>query len=305
MGGKKVVFVMGNGHSGSTLLELILGSHPQVRALGEITNLRKVVDIDDAEIRICHVCEGRCEFWNGKVDIDVLRRHFSHRGPFAPLGRAISNTRNALYRHLFEQTGARVLVDGSKGVSWISRQLRPAWKWGDISPFLLHIVRDGRAVVNSKLRKYPDRGIDEESRHWKRVCERMNKYYEQFPADCRYRMSYEELATEPEPVIRRLCDALRIEYMPSMLRYWEHDHHTTFGNTATRSLIDRYRAQFGVGGQTVAVTRARHGEHYDQIGLAIRLDERWKRELTEEQLSVFESIGGELNRRQMALARGA
>jgi hypothetical protein len=42
--------------------------------------------------------------------------------------------------------------------------------------------------------------------------------------------------------------------------------------------------------------RSRHGTHYDDVGLAIRLDLRWKRELTAEQLAAFETIAGETNR---------
>lgn len=297
---------MGNGHSGSTLLELILGSHPRVRALGELNNLHKALDHGEAgNPRLCHVCEGPCEFWNARVDYRVLRRHVSRRGVFAPVVRAASRFGNSLYLHLFERSGADILVDGSKSVSWISRQVRPRWNWQGITPFLLYIVRDGRAVVNSRLRKYPDRSIEQEARHWKRVTERGNAYYDSFPADRRYRIAYEELATRPAEVISRLCAALQIDFDPSMLRYWEHDHHTTFGNTATRSLIARYRTQFGSGAETVEITRARHGDHYDQIGLAIRLDERWKRELSEDQLAVFESIGGDLNRRQMQAARAS
>ncbi|HJV28414.1 MAG TPA: sulfotransferase [Aromatoleum sp.] len=306
MSRRKVVFVMGNGHSGSTLLELILGGHPKVRALGELNNLHKAIDADEPdEPRLCHVCEGYCEFWNGQVDRATIARHVSQRGLFAPLKRGVSLLRNDLYRHLFTKSGAEILVDGSKSVSWISRQVRPRLSWGDVSPFLLYIVRDGRAVVNSRLRKYPDRSVEQEARHWKRITERLHAYYDKFPADRRHRVSYEDLATKPEEVIRGVCQALQIDFRPSMLRYWEHDHHTTFGNTGTRSLIARYRTQFGVAdapaaAESVEITRARHGEHYDQVGLAIRLDERWKRELSEEQLAAFDSIGGELNRRQLA-----
>lgn len=307
MSRRKVVFVMGNGHSGSTLLELILGSHPKVRALGEISNLHKVLDRGDvAEPRLCHICEGYCEFWNGQVDAGVLRRHVSRKGPLAPVLRGWSQLRNGMYEHLFSRSGADILVDGSKSVSWISRQVRPHWKWGGANPFLLYIQRDGRAVVNSRLRKYPDRNMEQEVRHWMRINDRMNAYYDKFPAERRYRLSYEDLATRPEAVISDLCKALDIEYFPSMVRYWEHNHHTVFGNAGTRSLIARYRKEFGVAEKppesySLEVMRERHGDHYDQVGLAIRLDERWKRELTAEQLAVFESVGGELNRQQLAL----
>ena len=41
---KKVVFILGIGRSGSTLLDLMLGSHPQGFSLGEISKLPQLVN---------------------------------------------------------------------------------------------------------------------------------------------------------------------------------------------------------------------------------------------------------------------
>lgn len=304
---RKVVFIMGNGHSGSTLLELILGSHPEVFGLGEIVNATRAVDQKGGGApKLCRICEGECAFWNRKADLAVLRRLFSRRNWLAALRGELARWHRNLYDHLFDWTGARILVDGSKRVSWITRQLRPSWRWRDTDPVLLYIVRDGRAVVNSKLRKYPEKTIDQEVRHWQRIVDNMEALYARFPPQRRYRLHYEDLARQPERTIRALCDFLGLGFQDAMLRYWEHEHHTTFGNASTRSLIARYREQFGSGGAGGgALTHARHGSHYEQVGLAIRLDERWKRELSAEQLAVFEKLGGEANRRLMTAPTGS
>jgi hypothetical protein len=303
MAERKVVFILGSGHSGSTLLDLILGSHPDVFGLGELVNLARAVDAPVEDFpHLCYVCDGRCPFWNDRADVDVLRRYFSRRGLLSPLTRGLSRMRRSVYEHFFEWSGRPVLIDSSKGVSWIRQQLRPRCHWvGSMEPILLYIRRDGRAVVNSRLRKYPGKRLEDEVLHWKRNVVAMNDYYGRFPFPRKHSVRYEDLTARPEEVVEGLCGALGLRYEPAMLRYWEHEHHTTFGNTGTRSLIFRYRAALA-GAETAGQhpdlqeVRGRHGAHYDSLGLGIRPDTRWQKELSEEQLAVFEALAGEVNR---------
>jgi hypothetical protein len=48
--------------------------------------------------------------------------------------------------------------------------------------------------------------------------------------------------------------------------------------------------------EAIERVRGRHGAHYDDVGLAIKLDLRWTRELTPEQLAVFDAIAGDTNK---------
>jgi hypothetical protein len=300
---KNVVFIMGSGHSGSTLLELVLGSHPRVFGLGEVVNLYRGVDGPrDPFPRLCRICEERCPFWNDTVDIRVLEAHFSRAGYLAPIRRWISHQRENVYQRFFDWSGKDVLIDSSKRAHWIAQQLQPRRNWKTFSPLLIYLTRDGRAVVNSKLRKYPEKGIELEAREWKARVESMNDFFARYPEGGRVKISYENLANNPESTARTICDFLHLDFEPEMLRFWKHDHHTTFGNAGTRSLIARFRAQSAErqaatpASSVLANLRSRHGTHYDDVGLAIRLDLRWKRELTVEQLAAFEAIAGETNR---------
>lgn len=302
MAGKKVVFIMGSGHSGSTLLELVLGAHSRVFGLGELVNLYRGVDGPrDPFPRLCRICEGRCPFWNDTVEIRVLEAHFSRAGHLAPIRRWVNRKSENVYQRFFGWSGKDVLIDSSKRVRWIAQQLRPRRNWKTISPVLIYLTRDGRAVVNSKLRKNPETDIRVEAREWKERVNRMNEFYANYPERQRLAIAYEEFASQPESVIRSLCDFLELDFEPGMLRFWEHEHHTTFGNAGTRSLIARFRAQSSSEEQPTAAVnalenlRTRHGTHYDDVGLAIRLDLRWRRELTAEQLEAFEAIAGETN----------
>ena len=95
---------MACGHSGSTLLELILGSHSKAFGLGELVNLQWAVDSPHEGFpKLCHVCEGRCPFWNDRVDVRLLRRHFSRTGLLSPVMRLMGRHGGTIYRHLFSR----------------------------------------------------------------------------------------------------------------------------------------------------------------------------------------------------------
>ena len=302
MSTKKVVFLMGSGHNGSTLLGLILGSHSRIHSLGELVVLRKAADTPFPDVpKLCSTCAGKCEFWNSKVDLAVLQKYFSQKDLFSALRASANHRGRSIYEYFFEWSDRDILVDFSKPPKWIELQLRQLDCWKKVRPILIYLARDGRAVVNSYLRKYPDRTIVEETVRWKRNVEDMEKLYRKCGLEKKLVLSYEELATRPADVGRRLCEVLEVEYEPAMLRYWEHEHHIAFGNAGTRSLVLRYQSYLNRGREVEFADsfrniKERHGEHYEELGLDIKLDLRWKTELTEKQLEVFEFIAGETNK---------
>lgn len=62
----RVVFICSARYSGSTLLDLLLGSHPDACALGEITHLPKNLALNTA--CTCGSAARECEFWTRVVD---------------------------------------------------------------------------------------------------------------------------------------------------------------------------------------------------------------------------------------------
>jgi hypothetical protein len=298
---RKVVFIMGAGHCGSTLLDLILGSHSQAFSLAEFHVVSKFIDDPDgARQAICAICGDTCEFWNGKAPLPSLAPFYSQKSiGHKLLGRAVRAFRNP-YAPMFAATGKSVLIDSSKSARWFARQIRYRYTWRNTSPYLIYLARDGRAVANSYFRKYPDLGIVSASERWKRSTVSMNRFYETYPFPNKTRVRYEDLATSTEAEVRRLCEFLGLGFEPAMLTYWIHDHHPISGNAGTHSLVIRQRERFG---RTPPDHRSRVNEgdrfyssdHYERLGLGIELDLRWKRELTDEALRTFEDIAGDLN----------
>ncbi len=291
---------MGSGHCGSTLLDLILGSHSDAFSLGEIHRIGNSIDAQGDEARICGVCPGHCEFWNDRASMPWLRAFYSHQNIARSLVRRAGHYAFNPYRHLMKWSGKSILIDSSKAAGWIKAQLSPRYRWTGIEPLLIYLHRDGRAVANAYLRKYPERGFDQITRSWARGAQHMEQYFSTFPEAKRMRVSYEALASHPAATVSAICAHFGIEFEPEMLRYWAHDHHHVFGNGGTRNLIYRYREQFSpvtaeLEQRIQSAKQHYPHEYYDQVDIAIRLDERWRNELTPDQLESFDTIAGSVN----------
>ena len=174
----KVLYIAGFGRSGSTMLDNLLG---QVDGFFSVGELCYMWDQDLAAHGLCG-CGAplrECEVWGavlgkGRIDrIDAREmtrlektgtriRHLPlmlvPRGRKLLASRLSSYTDNLkkLYREIRDTTGARVIVDSSKSPSY-------GYTLGtipEIDLYVVHLVRDPRAVAYSWLRKklQPDRG---------------------------------------------------------------------------------------------------------------------------------------------------
>ena len=301
---KQVVFVMGAGHCGSTLLDLILGSHSECFSLGELFALPRFFDPNSDNYKhICSVCESDCQIWHDQFSIKGFEHHF-----YRPKsGRGYPNANffvHNFYDYLSDYTGQSVLIDSSKNPNWIRHQWRLIHLSSKIRPRVIYLWRDGRAIVNSFLKKYPERGIARVSRHWKKRTHTMNELFQRLPYRAKMMVRYETLAESPEKTIRKICDFLGLDFEIGMLSYWQFDHHPIAGNLGTRSLIFKYHNKFD---QVFADHRKKinkskaYWDYYRQIGLAIQPDYRWKKELTEAQLAEFDAIAGDENKMEVNL----
>jgi hypothetical protein len=274
------------GHSGSTLLDLILGSHPEVFGLGELATLNKFWP------KICGICEGECKYWHGRASLTVLRRHFLHGSKTRLAIRELSRYYRSIYSYLSEWFGYSIFIDSSKRPEWVGKQLRYRRHWKTMTPYLIHLTRDGRGVVNSYLRKYPERGIETITEQWIQTTHNTIMLYDQFKGP-KCRIAYEKLATRSDELIRKVCNFIGIDYNHEMLSYWNYEHHNINGNAGTLSLISR-KSSKGLDRPAVKAGTWHRG-YYQKIDKNIILDLRWKAELSREQIEHFEKYAGKLN----------
>lgn len=297
---KKVVFIMGIGRSGSTLIDLMIGSHRDAFSLGEISKFPKIVK--KGKRKFC--VREDSTFWQDnftEAELVKLAAGLSnHRlNKYIPLKierflREILRQDDILnsYTTLFAKTQKDILVDSSKYICWIANTLKAReFRSGLIEAYLIHMIRDGRAVANSYLRAFPKLTINEFSQRWVSQIQEQKSFYEKFPAEKKMVVRYEELATNPQAVLERVCQLLGIEFTPEMIEYWRHDHHHIVGSRGTNALIFKYRGQ-----QLHQGVREVHGSYYQDTDLGIKFDLRWQKEFSPDQLEVFNKIAGELNK---------
>jgi hypothetical protein len=286
---KKVVFIIGTGHCGSTLLDLLLGSHSNITSLGEINQVAQKAPLES----YCNICEGDCKVWTSKntselhqlFQVNLMKKILRKIG-------VETNPYIKFYQLLFKNRGTDILVDSSKNPNWIRRNgslLRSPR--GAITPILIYLSRDGRAVVNSYFRKYPEHGLEHISNNWNQKIERINNCYDSWPSRYKIHVRYEDLALDPQNVIKIICSFLNIGFEQSMLRFWEHDHHIINGNNGTKSLLLKYKNQH----KFQKWVEEKNKEHYLAHELGIKFDERWKVELNEHQIGMINSIIGKYN----------
>jgi len=165
----KVVYIGGQGRSGTTLLERALGELPGVLNIGESVHLWDR-GLRDNELCGCGKPFSACHFWQsvgevafggwGELDADeaVDLRFSVDRNRYLPLllRPGLSpryQQRHAqyldrlarLYQALAEVSGARVIIDSSKHASYALLLSRV----GGIDLRMLHVVRDSRAVAHA------------------------------------------------------------------------------------------------------------------------------------------------------------
>lgn len=243
-----IVYIIGMGHSGSTLLDLLLGSHSKACSVGELIALSTAGKPGRQLQVLARRCDCdaptklECRFWSEvdrrlqqvcatsiqTVDLDI-------EDPVA-----FRTVNRAIYKAIADVSGRSWIVESSK---WISRYRRLVEAGFDVRP--IHIVRAPWGVVASDLRK---------GRDWWSKCLAWSRHAFRAPRlladDQHLRIHYEDLATRPEETVRATMEWLGLDFEPGQLCFHRTTHHLLAGN------------------------------HMRQKGdESIRLDQRWRTEL--------------------------
>ena len=215
-----LLLIRGLGHSGSTILDLALGAHPNVVGLGEaIRVLDKPLPEETRqaprELRsdlcfempcTCGASAGNCLVW-GPI-LSWLRVYDD---------RPLIEKFNRLIEPLI-CVSTRWLVESFQS----DQQLINAVDLG-IPVRVVHLVRDVRSWSHNESR----RGVTRYGRGitvgWRSLLRwwRVNRRTERILQDSGhpvFHLGYEELALQPEAALRKLCVWLDIAFDPSMLQ---------------------------------------------------------------------------------------
>jgi len=257
-----VVNVISTSYSGSTWLNLLLGAHPDAFSVGELTLL------DNLGRANCRFHGDDCPLWS--------RYDLSHRSnPFVQISRL---------------SGKRVLVVNNS-LEYLRFQGRDG-----VNAAFVHLVRDGRAVVASTLRKQPKATLWRTSRRWARATTRDRRVLARYADRPQARVLYERVAADPAGQLRRVCDTLGLPFDPDTLNRWRDAPHFLGGSLGLLKQLAEQRSD-ALHAKQHPDRRRNDSDFYQQQDLDRFLDERWKSELTDAQLRVFALAAGRQNRR--------
>jgi hypothetical protein len=268
----KVLFITGRGRSGSTILDIILGQIEGFFSVGQLRTISRRSLIQNRSCG-CGVPVDECEFWrevldsafpddNGRANIHRVVRllknypHKLHIPYFLLPGRRILvknlfrdylKNLGKLYQSIYYTTGCKVIVDSSKFPPYgFALDLLPS-----VELYILHLVRDPRAVVYSWWRKQREvdatDGIDYMRREnvvysaflwglWNLMPEH---YWRRFP-DRYMLLRYEDFVAAPKQTIESILSLVK-ERRSDLPFVGEHSvklgsNHTTTGNPSRFSL---------------------------------------------------------------------
>ena len=232
-------FIVGVPHSGTTLLRLMLDSHPDLSIPAEtgfLPDARRILaagmaDAREAFFRIVTLSPA----WSGfRLDADAFRASLEAIEPFDLADGVRSFYRLCAARSGKPRFGDRTPSYGSH-LDAIQSVLPEAR--------FIHVIRDGRdaALSVTGLWFAPEGEIESLAADWRGRILRTR----QLSKGCAHYLEvrYERLITDPPAELRRVCEFIELPYDASMERF--HERQDPDGRPHDPSLVERWRRDMG------------------------------------------------------------
>jgi hypothetical protein len=187
------VFILCSMRSGSTLLRVLLNSHPEIHAPHEL-HLRYV---------------------------RVRLRGYLPRRSMQELGLDADGLRYLLWDRLLQRelsaSGKRIIVDKTPNNVFIPFHLRACWP----DARFVFLLRHPAAIVRSRRNLRPGIDHDRNVERIRRYCAALEQARQTYDG---HTIRYEDLTADPEGVLRGVCGFLGVPWDPAMLDYGRQDH---------------------------------------------------------------------------------
>ena len=294
-----LAYILSPSFSGSTLLTFLLNTHPKLATIGEL-KAQALGDVETYECS-CGTLLKECGFWQ-RVSAELARQgveldpenfgtHFRRRerpvvdrvlrarvrgSAFEGARRLMLSTlpgtrkdfaavleRNRVLIEVVRKLqDASVFLDGSKDPV----RLQYMYEAGLWNVRVIYMVRDGRGTAFSYM-KHHGITMPEAAWEWRQTHEECDRLVGRLPVDCWIKVKYEDLCRTPDATLNELFKFLGLDPAAAQADYRGVEHHIIGNPMRLKS----------------------SGE--------IRLDEKWRTDLTSEDFSAFERVAGRLNRR--------
>lgn len=218
---EKLIYIASLGHSGSTILDLVLGGHSQIIGLGEIS---EIINADETLLLnkdftgtscscgndLCH-----CTFWS-EVRQQFLEKNIHEK-----------NTKNQVIMNIFsEKFGSNAIpVDSSKDSYEHIRDVHKSW---EKKVYTIFLVRDFRNYSYSR-NSVKGGNIIRWIYRWYKGNRKLEKYLKNIDANF-ITVGYEEFALYPELILKKICKFTGIDFQKDMLSPMNSKSHIMRGN---------------------------------------------------------------------------
>lgn len=183
--------------------------------------------------------------------------------PSARLHYKIARNSHLLYDAVRDEANTPIVIDATKNPN----RLKGLYLQRPEETYILYLVRDGRAVTSSRLRRHQV-DMRDAAKVWTAEHKKVRLALATIPNRRIKTVKYEQLCQRPADVLSEICEFLELDYDPRMLNFRTNDHHRLGGNPMRHRKNDK----------------------------TISFDDRWRTELGDTELSVFNRIAGKTNR---------
>ena len=259
-----IVYISSMTHSGSTLLDSIIGSHNNAFGIGEAHVFRSYANLlrtQSQKTLLGNQCTcgaptiWECEFWK-KVDEELQERDqrtLRDLDIAAPDPTIFAQDNKLFFDAVAKVSSARIIVDSSKTIKRYQR-LRESG-FAEIIP--IHLIRNPKGQVYSIMKRNNTGEFRPALRYSLDTIGRIIALRNQRPI----KICYENLVGDPESSMKGLMREIGLEFEPRQLDWAKVERHN-------------------IGGNVKRVVR----------DSAIRLDDEWQQELTRRQIILINLI---------------
>lgn len=295
MGEGTVLYINSYMRSGSTLLGMLVHTQTGMAYVGEVRNFQEAWDKNSC---YCGLTLHHCPFWGDvfsyldddplmlrtKMPSNFLQDKISHKllkyaclmnfpvkyiKLFSHFSRSIQKELDAtdnvlkIYNAVLCLPQSRIVCDSSHRDTQAKLL---SYRLGDRLK-IIHLVRDGRGVVNSVIKR-TGCTVQKASKAWKRYNRVSGIFHRNFLPKNILKVKYEDICTSPEVEVKRICDFTEVPFSSEALQQ-KMDWHFVGGSAGLKR--KRYKK--------------------------VILDESWKKELSPQDLKIFNKIAGKLNQK--------
>jgi hypothetical protein len=272
-------FVCGVTRSGTTLVRLMLDSHPDVAIPGETHWLPKLIKAQErrkqSATELADLIIDHKRWGDFQLDANQLRERFAALDPVTA-----ADAIRAFYMLYAEREGKSRYGDKTPGYVQEMRRIQRVLP----EARFVHIIRDGRDVSLSHMRmNWGPETYAQSARLWRN---RIRKARKMAPSINHYmEIKFEDLVADTEGVLRRVCEFVELDFDPVMLDY----HERAEGRLAekARELPRRNRPPQPAAARLESHRLAKEPPRSDRVGM-------WRERMTSEEVAEYEAVAGDM-----------